>query len=180
MSRSPDGNPGEREVPTSPAPGAATVTTERIVFEREVQIAASPETVWEFLVDPEKLARWKGRLAETFDATPGGTYRIEVVPGHVASGEFVELDRPRRVVYTWGWEPDADGTNVMPPGSSTVEIELVPADGGTRLRFTHRDLPTRESADRHAHGWNHYLERLTVAAGGGDPGPDPWLEEAPA
>jgi len=56
---------------------------------------------------------------------------------------------------------------------------LVPEGGGTKLLFTHRDLPTRDSADRHAHGWNHYLERLAVTARGGDPGPDPWLEGAP-
>jgi uncharacterized protein YndB with AHSA1/START domain len=154
-------------------------TTEQIVFQKELRIAASPETVWEFLVDPEKLARWKGRLAEEFDPRPGGAYRIEVVPGQIAAGEFVEMERPRRIVYTWGWEPDGDGPNVVPPGSSTVEIELVPEAGGTKLLFTHRGLPTRESGDRHAHGWNHYLDRLAVAAGGGDPGPDPWLEGAP-
>ena len=151
-------------------------TTEQIVFERELQIAARPETVWQFLVEPEKLARWKGRLAEAFDPRPGGGYRIEVIPGHVAAGEFVELDPPRRLVYTWGWEPDADGPNVVPPGASTVEIELVPEADGTRLRFLHRDLPSEESAQRHALGWNHYLERLEVVAGGGDPGPDPWLD----
>jgi uncharacterized protein YndB with AHSA1/START domain len=151
-------------------------TTEEIVFERDLQIAASPETVWQFLVDPEKLARWKGRLAQTFDPRPGGAYRIEVIPGHVAAGAFVELDPPRRLVYTWGWEPDENGSNVVPPGASTVVIELVPEGGGTRLRFVHRDLPSQESAERHALGWDHYLPRLAVAAGGGDPGSDRWLD----
>jgi uncharacterized protein YndB with AHSA1/START domain len=144
------------------------------VYERELHVAARPETVWQFLVDPEKVARWKGRLAETFDPRPGGAYRLEVLPGHVASGSFVEVDPPRRLVYTWGWEPSEDGPNPVPPGSSTVEIVLEPAGEGTRLRFTHRDLPDAESAARHAEGWNHYLARLVVAAGGGDPGPDPW------
>ena len=153
-------------------------TTDQLVYERELQIAASPETVWEFLVDPEKLARWKGRPATAFDPRPGGGYRIEIIPGHTASGEFVELERPHRLVYTWGWEPGEDGPNPVPPGSSTVEIELVPEDGGTRLRFTHRDLPSAESAESHAIGWDHYLERLVVAAAGGDPGPDPWLAGA--
>ena len=154
------------------------LTTE-LVYTRELAIAAAPETVWEFLVDPVKLARWKGFPATAFDPTPGGRYRIEIVPGHVASGEFVELERPRRLVYTWGWEPDGDGPNVVPPGSSTVEIELVADGEGTLLRFTHRDLPSRDSADRHALGWDHYLDRLSVLASGGDPGPDPWLEAAP-
>ena len=31
-----------------------------------------------------------------------------------------------------------------------------------------------ESAESHAHGWDHYFERLVVAAAGGYPGPDPW------
>ena len=63
----------------------------------------------------------------------------------------------------------------MPPGSSTVEIELAPDGDGTRLRFTHRDLPNAEAVESHGHGWDHYLQRLAVAAGGGDPGSDPWL-----
>jgi len=35
-------------------------TTETISVERTISIAASPETVWEFFIDPEKLTRWKG------------------------------------------------------------------------------------------------------------------------
>ena len=57
------------------------------------------------------------------------------------------------------------------------EYELAPEGEGTRLLFTHRDLPTKESAESHSLGWDHYHERLAVAAAGGDPGPDPWLTE---
>jgi uncharacterized protein YndB with AHSA1/START domain len=148
----------------------ATETT----VERQISKAARPETVWEFLVDPEKATRWMG-MSASFDARPGGEYRVDVIPGHTASGEFVELDPPHRLVFTWGWEPGADGPNPVAPGSSTVEIELVPEGDGTTLRFTHRGLPSVESTQSHAHGWNHYLERLVTAAGGGDPGADPWV-----
>src|SRR3954467_7054303 len=154
-------------------------TTDAVSVEHEVAIAASPETVWSFLVEPAKATRWMGMAAE-LDARPGGIYRCDVIPAHTASGEFVEVDPPRRLVYTWGWEPGADGPSPVPPGSSTIEIELVPEDGGTRLLFTHRDLPTRESGDSHAVGWNHYLERLAIVAAGGDPGPDPWAAGMPA
>ena len=63
----------------------------------------------------------------------------------------------------------------MGPGSTTVEFELAENDGGTLLRFRHTDLPSTEAADSHAHGWDHYFERLAAAAAGGDPGVDPWI-----
>ena len=151
-------------------------TTETIAVEREVLIDARPETVWEFLVDPDKAVRWMGQLAE-LEPRPGGLYRVGVLPGHVARGEFVELDPPHRLVFTWGWEPGDDGATSVPPGSSTIEIELTPRGDGTLLRFSHRDLPTAESAESHGHGWDHYLGRLVTAAAGGDPGTDPWLED---
>ncbi|TMK27628.1 MAG: transcriptional regulator [Actinobacteria bacterium] len=141
---------------------------------REIAIAASPETVWQFLVDPERATLWMGQVA-TFDPRPGGVYKVDVIPGHTASGEFVELDPPHRLVQTWGWEPGNEGPRSVPPGSSTIEIELASDGDGTLLRFTHRDLPDSAAVTSHARGWDHYLERLAIAAAGGDPGPDPWI-----
>ncbi len=148
---------------------AATDTT---VYERTLAIDASPETVWEFLVDPEKLMRWKGINAD-LETQPGGIFRCEVIPGHIARGEYVEIDKPNRVVFTWGW----DGDEGVPPGSSTIEVELTPEGEGTSLHFVHRDLPSAESAESHAQGWDHYLPRLEIVASGGDPGEDPWLTQ---
>ncbi len=148
-------------------------TAETTLVERELTIAARPETVWEFLVDSDKLTRWMCTAA-SLDPRPGGLYRAEVISGNTARGEFVEVDPPRRLVFTWGWEPGGMDTDV-PPGSSTVEIELEPHAEGTTLRFTHSGLPSAKAVESHAHGWDHYLERLRVAASGGDPGPDAWL-----
>lgn len=136
----------------------------------EVRIDAKPETVFEFFVDPEKQTLWMGRLAE-LDPRPGGRYRVDINGRDVARGEYLELDPPRRVAFTWGWE--SEGTAV-PPGSSTVEVTLTPEGNGTRVRLVHRDLPTDESRAHHRDGWEHYLERLVTAARGGDPGTDPW------
>jgi uncharacterized protein YndB with AHSA1/START domain len=146
-------------------------TAETFAIEREVSIAARPETVWEFLVDPEKAARWMGQEV-ALEPRAGGLYRIEVIPGEVARGEFVEVDPPRRLVWTWGWEPG--GRSTLPPGSTTIEVELIPDGDGTTLRFTHRGLPSEDARKSHAHGWDHYLDRLAIGAAGNDPGPDPW------
>jgi uncharacterized protein YndB with AHSA1/START domain len=148
-------------------------TTEALEVRREIAIVASPETVWELLTDPAKSELWWGS-AVALEPRPGGALRIEVTSRSIASGSVVEADPPRRLVFTWGWEVGGGGPELVPPGSSTVEIDLVPSGTGTTLTLVHRGLPDEESAQNHGAGWLHYLGRLSVLAGGGDPGPDPW------
>ncbi len=52
--------------------------------------------------------------------------------------------------------------------------ELFDAGEGTRLRLSHRELPSLATAGSHSRGWNHYLPRLALAAAGQVAGPDPW------
>lgn len=137
------------------------------VTEHEIRIEASPETVFAFFTEPEKMRRWKGRTAR-LDARPGGVYRVDINERAIAVGEYVELDPPKRLVFTWGWE----GSDAVPPGSSTVEVTLTPDGDGTVLHLVHRDLPAGEGT-AHSDGWTHFLPRLATAAAGGDPGPDP-------
>jgi uncharacterized protein YndB with AHSA1/START domain len=140
---------------------------------REIRIAARPETVFAFFTDPEKMIRWKGQSA-SLDPRPGGIYRVVINERHIARGEYVEIVPHRRVVFTWGWE---DEGNQVAPGSSTVEVTLVPDGEGTLLRLVHRHLPDAARGS-HTQGWEHYLDRLTTAAAGSDPGPDPWATPA--
>jgi uncharacterized protein YndB with AHSA1/START domain len=135
----------------------------------EIVVEASPETIFPFFTDPEKMVRWKGTRAE-LDARPGGIYNVDVTHQALARGEYVDVDEPRRVVFTWGWQGDDD----VPPGSSTVEITLEPRDGATLVRLVHTGLP-KSKRDMHREGWEHFLARLRIAAPGGDPGPDPLL-----
>jgi uncharacterized protein YndB with AHSA1/START domain len=141
---------------------------QRSVIEREIRIAASPETVFDYFVDPDKMVEWKGRKAE-LDPRPGGLYRVDINDQAVVRGEYVEIDTPSRVVFTWGWEGTS---NPVPPGSSRVEISLQPDGDGTLVRLRHLDLPEAER-EIHGHGWDHYLSRLAQAAAGKDPGSDP-------
>jgi hypothetical protein len=52
-------------------------------------------------------------------------------------------------------------------------VTLARDGDGTHVRLVHRGLQTPEMREQHGKGWDHYLVRLSVAAAGGDPGPDP-------
>ena len=149
--------------------------TEPLMVRRETHIAAPPATVFAFLTDPEKIISWMGTEAKT-EMHPGGLYLLKGVNGRrVARGAFREVVPVHRLAYSFGWE-DSD---VVPPGSSLVEIDLIDRDGGTLLRMTHTGLPNAEQVAGHGRGWAHYLGRLAVAAAGRDPGPDPGVHPEP-
>lgn len=137
---------------------------------QELTIAADPAVVYRLLTDPTEFVRWMADEA-VLDPRPGGVVRWTHANGDTCSGAFVELVPDRRVVFSYGWERAEVG---IPPGSTTVEIDLHPTeDGHTRLRLVHRGLDG-PMADAHEGGWRHYLDRLRRLAIGDDPGDDPF------
>jgi uncharacterized protein YndB with AHSA1/START domain len=167
---------------------------ETSVVEHEVRVAARPETVFAYFTDPSKMIEWMGAQA-TLDPRPGGVCRIVFQPPQervdsvsagfgvseppaggapanvgVMMGEFVEVDPPRHIAFTWGWEQELLAT---PPQSTAVDVSLTPDGDETVVRLAHRRIPAAAVAFHRA-GWGHYLPRLAIAAAGGDPGPDPW------
>jgi uncharacterized protein YndB with AHSA1/START domain len=148
--------------------------TEPLMVRRETHIAAPPATVFAFLTDPEKIISWMGTEAKT-EMHPGGLYLLKGVNGRrVARGAFREVVPVHRLAYSFGWE-DSD---VVTPGSSLVEIDLIDQDGGTLLRMTHSGLPNEAKCEGHDKGWAHYLGRLAMAAAGQNPGVDPGPHKA--
>ena len=136
-------------------------------IEVETRIAAPPEVVFAYFIDPELYRRWKGTSAE-LDARPGGLYQVVMPSGDLVRGEYVHVEPPRRIVFTWGFE----GSAGLPPGSSTVEVTLRADGDGTIVRLRHDGLPSDDSREQHRIGWRHYVDRLAIVAAGGDPGPD--------
>jgi uncharacterized protein YndB with AHSA1/START domain len=117
---------------------------------------------------PGPARRWRGR--SPIEPQPGGLYLVNVTGARFARGSFREVVPVHRLAYSFGW----DGSEVVPPGSSLVEIDLIEQPDGTLLRLTHTGLPNAEQCAGHAEGWAHYLGRLAEVAAGRDPGPDPW------
>ena len=142
---------------------------EALVVRRETHIPAPPAAVFALLTDPEKIIRWMGTQAQV-EPEPGGLYLVNVTGARAARGSFREVVPVHRLAYSFGW----DGSEVVPPGSSLVEIDLIEQSNGTLLRLTHTGLPNAEQCAGHAEGWAHYLGRLAEVSAGRDPGPDPW------
>ncbi len=135
--------------------------------ECSVTVEAEPEVVFPYFTDPGRIVEWMGARA-TLDPEPGGVYRVDLPIGYRIVGEFEEVSPPRRVVFSWGWDHE---DTLVGPGASRVEVDLEPIEDGTRILLRHHKL-SGESAAQHTIGWVHYLDRLRVAATGGDPGPD--------
>ena len=135
---------------------------------------APPERVFDAWTDPELLRRWfhAGPDWDTpeaeVDLRPGGVYRIsmrEPANGnvHTVTGEYSEVSRPDRLVYTWSWEAE-EGSPMGAESHVTVEFA---ADGdGTEVRLTHTGLPSEENRDQHVHGWEGVLANLAPVLAG--------------
>lgn len=144
----------------------ATYLADGIELTRRIEAPA--ETVFRYFTEPERFCAWLGLDAEA-DPRPGGDYRIRLTDRSAISacGRYVELDPPRRLVFTWGFE----GLDGLPPGASTVEVTLTPDAGATVVRLRHTGLDGRETCEFHVWGWDVGLDRLVAVAAGRDPGP---------
>jgi uncharacterized protein YndB with AHSA1/START domain len=132
------------------------------VVDQTVRIAAPPEVIFEYFVDPQKLVLWIGSRAD-LEASPGGRFWVDMNGTDVAAGQFIEIEPPTRVVFTWGWEK---GGPPMAPGSSTVEVTLTPDGTDTVVRLIHRDIPN-PFIESHGAGWSeHFATLVSLAAEG--------------
>ena len=115
-------------------------------FQDFIDIAAPPETVFDYLTTNEGMTAWMGQYAD-LDPTPGGRFAVDIA-GYPVRGEYLVVEPFQRVVVSWGFA----GSEELPAGTSRVEFILTPITGGTRVDLHHLDLP-EPAVPGHAHGW---------------------------
>ena len=121
------------------------------VLNRRVVIHARRETVFRHFTDSDRWAAWWGP-GSTIEPRPGGKVYIRHPNGVEAGGEVLEIDPPRRIVFTLGY---ASG-QPMPIGGSRVTIELENDHAGTRLELRH-EFSEAAARDHHVQGWRYQL-----------------------
>ena len=128
---------------------------------------APREEVFDAWTNPEVLRRWwavtpAGRTPVTdVDLRVGGSYKLtmedpEAGTTHTVRGEYREVSRPERLVYSWCWVQEDGSTG----HESTVSVEFVGEGERTTVVLEHSGLESPESAERHVHGWEACLGML--------------------
>ena len=129
--------------------------TKTTVVEQEIEIEAPADIVFELLTDAEALCEWMAVEAQT-EVVVGGLIRWRHENGAVMSGRFLGIQRPTRLVFTYGWE---EGGPAVPPGATRVVIDLDEREGVTCLHLVHSNIPS-STAEDHRRGWKWFLGKL--------------------
>jgi uncharacterized protein YndB with AHSA1/START domain len=127
-------------------------------------LAAPPQRIFRALSDPAELMAWWGPQGFTIpaielDLRVGGRYRFTMQPPdgqpfHL-SGEFLEIDPPRRLSYTFRWEePDPDDRTTV------ATLSLQESGAATDVSLTQGEFATDALLALHRNGWNDSLDKL--------------------
>lgn len=122
--------------------------------------------LWEAITDPAQLGQWFPTAVEYGELAPGGpiTFRFAEDRYPAMSGQFLEVDPPRRLSFTWA--------------DDVLTFELEEREGGAACRLAFSvALDTADKAARDAAGWDDCLDMLaTVVAG--TTAERPWKSES--
>ena len=135
---------------------------EPIVLEVSRHIAATPERVFDAWLDPDQVGKWLFATPEgvmekvEIDPKVGGQFLIVERRGEEAAehfGEYLEIDRPRRLVFTFAAMRDS--------GFTRVTVTIAAEGEGSRLVLVHEmDPQWAEYEDRTREGWTKILKGL--------------------
>jgi uncharacterized protein YndB with AHSA1/START domain len=129
------------------------------------RVRAGAEQIFDLWTKPDLMVRWMSPFPGAVDCKassdlrPGGAFSLVMSSeesSREVSGTYVEIDRPRKLVFTW-IGPLTNNVNTL------VTVELNPRGDETDLVLTHERLPTPAIVEGHTRGWGHILGHLVDA-----------------
>ena len=131
----------------------------------ERRFAAPIEQVYDAWLSKQALEAWFSPSPEMavrvdlIEPEVGGRYSIFMddpdCDAHHVSGEYVSIDRPRQLVFTWSWD-------TAPEAISLVTLSFRAEGEATVMTLLHEKLPSQEARDQHEEGWVACIERLVT------------------
>jgi uncharacterized protein YndB with AHSA1/START domain len=137
---------------------------DRWVLELTCVLDAPRDRIFRALTEPAVLSEWWGPSGFTtpeieLDLDVGGRYRFAMQPPdgelfHLA-GEFLEIDPPHHLVYSFRWEePDPDDRETV------VRLSLGDVGESTELALSQGEFATEARLELHRSGWTESLQKL--------------------
>ncbi len=140
-----------------------TATDRELVITRVFD--APRELVFRCWTDPAELVGWWGptgfaATSVSADATEGGAWRIRIHnaadgTGHWASGVYLEVVPPERLVFSFAWDEQGEQRE-----DTLVTIVFADRDGKTEMTFHQAGFVTDASRDGHVEGWRESFDDL--------------------
>jgi uncharacterized protein YndB with AHSA1/START domain len=140
------------------------------VLKLEREFKAKPDKVFAAWIEPEQIAKWFGPEGMTIprkeiDARVGGkwltTMRGPDGVDRTVSGVYREVDRPRRLVFTWAWHNDGKRGH-----ETEVTVDFRAKGSGTLMTLTQRTFAESKDRDMHQMGWSSSFNDLAKFLGG--------------
>ncbi len=143
------------------------ITTYSLNISKQYNVAR--DLVFQAWTDPHKLRDW-WRMDESWtvpiaevDLRMGGKYRIGMQPAdkdepYVATGKFLEVIIPRRLVYTWNWEGQEDAETL-------VTVDFNELDNSSEITLYHENFVDAKKKEEHQEGWQGCLLQLEKLLG---------------
>jgi uncharacterized protein YndB with AHSA1/START domain len=144
------------------------MSEEAVVLHVTQRFAVSPARVYDAWLDQELLGRWMFGLTMqdevvriAIDPHVGGRFSFVVRRNGQEldhTGAYLELERPRKLVFTWG---------IAGYGNpARVELAIAPVESGTELTLTTWMPPEwADYAERTRNGWSKILGALAATIG---------------
>ena len=70
-----------------------------------------------------------------------------------ASGEYILIDRPHRLAFTWTFDDDSSNQQM-------IELEFTEQGGATTVRFVNSNISQEERRDQQYSGWQACLDNM--------------------
>lgn len=145
-------------------PEEVTDHREKFVLQQARVFAAPADRVFGLLTEPTALAKWWGPHGFStpevqIDLRVGGSYRFTMQPpegeAFHLSGEFVEVQAPSALSFTFRWdEPVPDDRETV------VDLSLDSLGDRTKVTMTQTGFATKERLELHRDGWADSFEKL--------------------
>ena len=130
-------------------------------------IRTTPEKLWAALTSPDTMKQYWFGMHQECDWKVGSSWKLVFPDGRVAdTGEILEVDPPRRLVFRWRNEFISE---LKAEGPARCSYEIAEERGAVKLTVTHAiDRPNSLFIDKVSGGWPQILSNLKSLLETGD------------